>query len=69
VHGAVIRPIPNMCWHINVVEWWVHVVGTALLQSYIQTLPLRSLLLIYNKDILLRLRIERHWMLIALLLS
>lgn len=46
VHGAVIRPIPNMCWHINVVEWWVHIVGTALLQSYIQTLPLSSLLLI-----------------------
>ena len=66
VHGAVIRPIPNMCWHINVVEWWVHVVGTALLQSYIQTLPSRSLLLIYLKGTRLRLRIEHHWMLIEL---
>jgi hypothetical protein len=58
-----------MCWHINVVEWWVHIAGTALLQSYIQTLLLRSLLLIYNKDMLLRLRIEHHWMLTARLLS
>ncbi len=64
--GAVIKHIPNMSWHSNVVEWWVHVVGTALLQSYIQTLPSRSLLLIYLKGTRLRLRIEHHWMLIEL---
>jgi len=32
---TLLRHIPNMCWHFNVVEWWFHIEGTAFLQGYI----------------------------------